>query len=298
MKRLSRSLKPSDISAPEAEKTPSRGGRPNTPLFFLILLGFFLLQSCGGKEATGVLETPHPVTDQWGKTREYRVYPPPVSGKVPLLVYFHGVMSENFRDIPTLKNYTGSPVEETGLIPFARANGILLVVPRPAYSYVFLGKRVQGWLPFEKEMDGIEKMIETVIAEFPVDEREVYLAGISAGAGICHQLANRNPERYNAILSHSQGYVGDGDRLLVPPKAGPGFGVVFCCNRGDYANLIAICESSEEKYRTAGYRTALLKNLPPEDHSWSKKSNRRFWRYLKQLGQYTHHSTQRSGSHP
>ena len=217
-----------------------------------------------------------------------------------MLVYFHGVMSDGFQEIPTLKGYTGSPVEETGLIQFARANGILLVVPKPAYTYLFLDKKARGWLPFEKEMDGIEKMIETVIAEFPVDEQEVYLAGISAGAGICHQLANRNPNRYNAVLSHSQGYVGegDGDRVLSPPQAGPGFGVVFCYNRGDYPNLIAICEESEEKYRTAGYRTALLKNLPPMDHSWSKQSNRRFWRYLKELGQYTRQSTQRSGSHP
>jgi predicted esterase len=215
-----------------------------------------------------------------------------------MIVYFHGVMSDGFRDIPTLKGYTGSPVEETGLIQFARNNGILLVVPSPAYSYVFLDKEARGWLPFEKEMDGIEKIIETVMDRYPVDANGVYLAGISAGAGMCHQLANRNPERYNAILSHSQGYVDEKGLPLTPGNPGPRFGVVFCTTRGDYDNLIAICEESAERYRHAGYRTAVLKDLPPLSHSWSKESNRRFWRYLKELGQYTGQSTQRSGSQP
>jgi hypothetical protein len=170
------------------------------------------------------------------------------------------------------------------LVGFCRQNNIILIVPESVYTYEFLKQKATGWLPFEKECDGIEKMIDRVIHEYPVSRNHIYLYGISAGAGICHQLANRRPEFYNAILSHSQGYTTSQGALLKPAARGPQFGVVFGYNRGDYDNLIDICIKSEQIYREAGYRTVLLKNLPPKNHSWSRESNRRFWRYVTSVG--------------
>ena len=199
------------------------------------------------------------------------------------MVYFHGVMSEGFKSIPALKNYTGSPVEQTGLIEFCKRQGIILLVPRSAYRYTFLDQEATGWLPFNKEIDGIEKMIDLVVEKYPVSSKDIYLVGISAGAGMCHHLANHRPDFYGAIFSHSQGYVNKNNRLLKPAVKGPGFGVVFCYTLGDYDNLIKICVESEKIYRQAGYLTVMLKNLSPESHSWDRASNRRFWRYLQKV---------------
>ena len=244
----------------------------------------FIFQSCEKSESYQVLDTPFKVLDSYGQKRIYRIYFPKIKkNKLPLLVYFHGVRSEGFKDIPTLQNYTGSPVEETGLIGFCRIKGIVLLVPEPAYTYMFLGKRSRGWLPFEKEMNGIEKLIDLVVEKYPINRGNIYLAGISAGAGFCHHLANHRPEFYSAILSHSQGFLDEKGDILNPRHPGPKFGVLFCYTRGDYQNLIKIATLSEEKYRSSGYKTALLKNLPPLNHSWSKESNSRFWRYLQQL---------------
>jgi pimeloyl-ACP methyl ester carboxylesterase len=140
-----------------------------------------------------------------------------------------------------------------------------------------------GWL-IDKEIDGVEKVIDTVIARYPVDRGRVFLAGLSAGAGISHYLANRRPGFYSAIVSHSQAYVSQAGMVLPPAVKGPQFGVVFCYNSGDYKNLIRICIDSERIYRASGYRTILLRDLPPQGHAWSAVNNGRFWKLLNRLG--------------
>jgi hypothetical protein len=236
------------------------------------------------RSAGQVLETPYAVTDDSGNAREYRLFLPARKGRIPLMIYFHGVISPEFKRIPSLKNYTGSPVEETGLIPFCREQGIALLVPKARYEYTFLKCRSAGWLT-EKEIDGVEKIIDAVVAHYPVDRGRIYLAGISAGAVFSHYLANRRPRFYDAVLSHSQAYVSPEGVVLRPGERGPRFGVVFCYNEGDYKNLIAFCVESERIYREDGYRTTLLRDLPPRGHAWSSSNNALFWKLLRSLGQ-------------
>jgi pimeloyl-ACP methyl ester carboxylesterase len=253
----------------------------------LVLAGILLSAvSCGRPSAPGkTLETPFPVIDASGNPREYRLFWPAQSGApLPLLVYFHGVISPEFRTIPSLRKYTGSPVEETGLIEFCQARRIALLVPKAQYEYTFLGRLAKGWA-IEKEIDGVEKIIDTVIEHYPVDRSGIYLAGISAGAVFSHNLANRRPHFYGAVLSHSQAYVSPEGIVLRPAEKGPRFGVVFCYNIGDYKNIIALCEESERIYREDGYRTILLRDLPPHGHAWSSPNNARFWKLLRSLGQ-------------
>jgi len=260
-------------------------------LIILLLACFSLsFHMCcdNGTDTYRILDTPVPITDRLGNQRDYRLYLPAASGEIPLLVYFHGVQSEGFKKIPALKNYTGSPVEETGLIRDCKINKIALLVPVARYRYQFLNCSSKGWSPFSKEMDGLEKIIDAVVEKYPISKKEIYLAGISAGAVISHHLANRRPNFYNSILSHSQGYIDEDNNLLQPAVPGPRFGVIICYTQGDYKDLLPICIESENIYRKNGYRTILLKDLPPSDHSWDKQSNRRFIKYLKQLGQFTH----------
>ncbi len=252
-----------------------------TALALMIVFTF----GCRGTPRAGrVLETPFAVTDDSGNAREYRLFLPGKKGRVPLMLYFHGVISPEFKRIPSLRNYTGSPVEETGLIPFCREQGIALLVPKARYEYTFLRCRSTGWLT-EKEIDGVEKIIDTVVAHYPVDRGRIYLAGISAGAVFSHYLANRRPRFYSAVLSHSQAYVSPEGVVLRPAEKGPRFGVVFCYNEGDYKNLIAFCLESERIYREDGYRTTLLRDLPPRGHAWSTPNNALFWKLLRSLGQ-------------
>jgi len=251
----------------------------------LLVLALSSAFSCGRAPREGqALKTPFPVTDRGGNSREYRLFLPDVAdAPLPLLVYFHGVISPGFKTIPGLKEYTGSPIEETGWIPFCRARRIVLLVPEALYEYVFLKQTSKGW-PTEKELDGVEKIIDTVVEKFPIDRTRIYLAGISAGAVFSHFLANHRPSFYSAIVSHSQAYVSERNEVLDPAVRGPQFGVVFCYNIGDYRQLIGFCVKSEEIYRGAGYRTILLPDLPPRGHAWSAPNNARFWKLLQRLG--------------
>ncbi len=250
-----------------------------------ILLAALSVTGCRNGEDSQILQTPYAVTDDSGNPREYRLFLPGGRRPVPLIVYFHGVISPEFKEIPSLKKYTGSPVEETGLIPFCHERGIALLVPTALYEYTFLKRPSKGWLT-EKEIDGVEKIIDTVVEHYPIDKNGIYLAGISAGAVFSHYLANRRPRFYSAVLSHSQAYVSPEGVVLRPAEKGPRFGIVFCYNVGDYKNLIAFCEESERIYREDGYRTVLLRNLPPRGHVWSSPNNARFWELLRTLSHW------------
>ncbi|MGB7295506.1 MAG: hypothetical protein WBC70_07940 [Candidatus Aminicenantales bacterium] len=250
----------------------------------MILLAAVSVTGCRDGQDFQSLETPYAVTDDSGNPRDYRLFLPGGRRPVPLIVYFHGVISPGFKKIPSLKNYTGSPVEETGLIPFCGDHGIALLVPTALYEYTFLECPSKGWL-IPKEIDGVEKIIDTVVERYPVVGGRIYLAGISAGAVFSHYLANRRPRSYSAVLSHSQAYVSPEGVVLRPAKKGPQFGVVFCYNAGDFKNLIAFCEESERVYREEGYRTILLRDLPPQGHAWSSPNNARFWKLLRSLDQ-------------
>jgi len=249
----------------------------------------FWFSGCQKKPGQTVLNTPHKVVDSFGKQREYRLFYPIVNSgfRVPLLVYFHGVRSECFKQFPGLRNYTGSPVEETGLIEFCKNNNIALLVPEPAYEYKFHNCMCKGWSPFDKELDGVEKMIDLVVEKYSISEKRIFLSGLSAGAAFCFHIANRKPERYNSILSHGQGSLYEDLRYLMPTQPGPKFGVLLAYTKGDYKNLIEICQETEKIYKENNYKVLLLKDLPPENHRWSETSNELFWKYLNELGQYT-----------
>jgi predicted esterase len=150
-------------------------------------------------------------------------------------------------------------------------------------------------VPFNKEIDGIEKIINLVIEKYSIEKKEIFLAGLSAGAGLTFHLANRRPHYYNAILSHSQGSIHEDLRYLEPSVRGPKFGVLLAYTKGDYTNLIKICIETERIYTAHNYRVILLKDLPPKSHRWSNTTNTMFREYLNRLGQYSNESSKKSG---
>ncbi len=241
-----------------------------------------LLISCG--KGFVKLKNPINIKDDYGKTRNYKLYIDTKLEDRPLFVYFHGVISKDFKTITALKSYTGSPVEETGLIEFCKKKKIALLVPEPSYEFRFLGKKAKGWSPFVKESNGIEKMIDGVVKKYCINRKKIFLLGISAGAVFSHFLANKRPSKYTAILSHSQGYTDESGKLLIPLKRNAKkFGVLFVYTKGDYENLKAICEKSYLNYKTKGYKTIILRNLPVMSHKWVNSYNSKFYLYLLKL---------------
>jgi len=246
---------------------------------------FLFFSGCGTSTPT-VLNNPVRIVDAEGMVRNYTLYLPGKGNgeELPLLVYFHGVRSGEFKNIAVLKGYTGSPVSETGLIAFCRVNHIALLEILPSYSYKFMNVEAAGWSPIDREISGIETCIDAVAGNYNISQDNIYLAGISAGAVISHHLANRRPGRYRAVLSHSQAYINEKNEILTPTPGRGKFGVVFCYTAGDYENLKQLCESSYKVYKENGFEAVILRNLPPLSHMWSNSTNGRFWRLLQKTG--------------
>jgi len=264
----------------------SQSNLKNSFLFralLIIIIELFLFSACNFKRATfQCLNTPYSVIDQNDNKRTYRLFIDRSKKDSPLMVYFHGVISPEFKKIPTLKGYTGSPVEETGLISFCKINQIALLVIDPLYEYNFLNCRAKGWL-INQELPGAEKVIDLVVENFSIDKKNIFLAGISAGASFCHHLANNRPDFYAGIISHSQAYVSQDGKLLKPKVKGPRFGVLFTYNKNDYPQLIDFCQKSWAIYRQEKYRTTLIPDVLPPGHTWSKMNNYRFWKMINKL---------------
>lgn len=269
--------------------------RVTNKFFTLLLIPILLIStvvffnSCTPQKNGGaVLHTPFEIVDKFGNKREYRVFLPPAAGDkaLPLLVYFHGVWSEEFKEkVPALRNYTASPVEETGLIELSREKKFVLLVPEAYYELKALRNcTAKGW-KMDEEIDGTEKIIDKIASEYNISKQEIYLAGISAGAVLCHHLANKRPNCYAAVLSHSQAYTNKEGKGKVrrPAVKGPQFGVLFAYTKGDYADLIKYCKESYNIYKEYGYRTELLRDLPPLSHTWAARSNEKFWYLLQKL---------------
>jgi hypothetical protein len=126
-------------------------------VYMIIFLAF--VPTCKKIENYKILETPFSVIDKFGNKRTYTIYLPEkeIHRKTPLLVYFHGVRSECFKKYAGLKNYTGSPVEETGLIEFCKSDKIVLLAPEPRYEYKFLNCRCKGWFLSIRKSMGLKR---------------------------------------------------------------------------------------------------------------------------------------------
>jgi pimeloyl-ACP methyl ester carboxylesterase len=255
-------------------------------LFFcLSVIVLISLENCQSDNTfEPVVSSPLEIIDKNGWQRNFRLFfPEKKTSNLPLLVYFHAVASAEFAEkVPSLRHYHPSFIEVTGLIDFCREQKIVLLVPDALYEYDFLGCKAKGWV-IKDEMNGIEMMIDQVVEKYKLDKKGVYLAGISAGAVLSHYLANRRPKKYQAILSHSQGYDDGYANPKMPDNRGPKFGVLFVFNKGDYPNLIQLCLGSKKLYDQKNYKTQLIPDVLPQGHAWSAENNSLFWKTLREL---------------
>lgn len=241
-------------------------------LISIIVQSFFCINS-----TNDFISTPHKIYDKYGNFHEYKIFiPNKIKKPYTLLVYFHGVISKDFKKIPGLKNYDGSPVEKTKLINLAKKHRFILLAPSPIYRYRFLNCNARGWV-INKEIDGIEKLIDYYSKKYEI--KNIFLAGISAGAILTHYLADKR-NIYKGIISHSQGYEDGRGGVVKPKQKNIKYKVIFLYNKGDYKNIINIVEKSYKLYKRAKYPTFILRNVLPKGHQWSFYNNYKLWKLI------------------
>jgi polyhydroxybutyrate depolymerase len=193
-------------------KTERAGSFLFLPTFKRKLLGFLLgilFVATGARAATGTFIDSTMVWD--GVTRYYEVYLPPVLPKnPPMLLMLHGTSFEVPPDSPITKNW--------GWLPVANQYQFILVKPASTrnpksgqwnWNAYFMDAAFPS--PAPDDVGFLRQLIINLTAQYNVDPKRVYVAGMSSGGQMTHRVA--------AIISASGTIVG---QLAPPPIALPG----------------------------------------------------------------------------
>lgn len=127
---------------------------------------------------------------------EYWLYTPPTRGSKPpaLMVMLHGC-----------KQSAEVLAHGTRMNALADREGFIVLYPeQPRRAHP---QCCWHWYDPEhvgaREADGISRLVEQTIAQTGADPSRVYLAGLSAGAGLAGLMALRHPELFAALALHS-----------------------------------------------------------------------------------------------
>ncbi|MBO6523867.1 MAG: dienelactone hydrolase family protein [Balneolaceae bacterium] len=118
------------------------------------------------------------------QTMQYLFYTPSeTSEKMPLVVFLHGG-GEGGTDIEKVKIH-GIPK----LIAGGKDFPFYMIAPQNPYARGFWNDRA------------VDKIVDHIISEFPIDTSRVYLAGLSRGGYGVWRMAINNPGKYAAMIS-------------------------------------------------------------------------------------------------
>ena len=142
----------------------------------------------------------------------YGLYLPPQSpssqpvATLPLVVMLHGCTQ-------TANEFANS----TQMNALAAKKGFAVLYPQQSAAH----DRRRCWRWYQKstqqggaDTDAVMHLIRKVISQHPIDTNRVYLAGLSAGAGLAHSIALHFPHYFAAVALHSAPVFGVADNAL------------------------------------------------------------------------------------
>jgi poly(hydroxyalkanoate) depolymerase family esterase len=138
------------------------------------------------------------VTDQKGHERNYKLYVPSSrnSGPVPLVVMLHGCGEDP--DIFAESTQMNEQAEREGFLVLYPAQG-LTANPTRCWNWFLPANQSRG----NGEPAEIVALVNEVAKTYPVDRKQVYVAGLSAGASMSAILAACYPDVFAAAGIHA-----------------------------------------------------------------------------------------------
>ena len=168
----------------------------------LVLDGIVLTRSIHASEANAARNGPGEFIGRShthaGLTRRYQLFVPPehAGRALPLVVMLHGC-TQNPDDFAA----------GTGMSERALVQGFFVLYP--AQSQDASPQRCWNWFKRNHQLRGsgepalLADMTQAVMAEYGIDARRVYIAGLSAGGAMAHIVATAYPEIFAAVGVHS-----------------------------------------------------------------------------------------------
>jgi predicted peptidase len=130
-------------------------------------------------------------SESGGGLYHYRLYVPPGAGKtarLPLLIWLHG-NEDPQNKTPNLR-WLHLVFEATGDSP-----PLFILAPQRSADEAWFSSVEDSADP----LTATYKILEQVLAKYPVDPDRIYLCGVSTGGTACWELACRHPERFAAL---------------------------------------------------------------------------------------------------
>jgi predicted peptidase len=135
-------------------------------------------------------------------TLDYLLHLPPGYGEVegpwPMIYFLHGA-GERGDDVTKLLKH-----------------GIPKIVERdPEFPFIALSPQCpqESWWPLEVE--ALHRLLEEIVARYDVDERRIYLTGISMGGYGSWRLGSAYPERFAAVVPICGGMEGPAQQVCA-----------------------------------------------------------------------------------
>jgi poly(hydroxyalkanoate) depolymerase family esterase len=169
----------------------------------------------------------------------------PVSGLAPLMVVLHG-FSSSAKDVEQVTRFS----------EWADRKGFYVLYPEAQDPQVW----TRSWTyylpehqsPHRGESKYIIDYVEEIIKTYAVDPRQVYLAGMSAGASMASILVSCYPDVFKGVAFHSgtsYGLSSTWKEALIDLKAGPAEwrSPNRTCNPGSFQGKIMIFHGTEDR---------------------------------------------------
>lgn len=153
------------------------------------------------REAPRAAESPHFIRGQYADgfgTRDYKLFIPPnaAAAPLPLVVMLHGCTQD-----------PDDFAAGTGMNEAAAAQGFYVLYP--AQTQNANAQRCWNWFKHNHQQRGrgepalLAGMTRSVMAEYPIDPKQVFVAGLSAGGAMAAILGDAYPELFAAVGVHS-----------------------------------------------------------------------------------------------
>lgn len=166
--------------------------------------------------------------------------------KAPLLVALHGCL-----------NTAEAMEEETGFSELAEKYGFYVLYPEPYMGEDESKGCFEFYSPESQKVGGgdaaaVVNRVQSIVAEYNLDEKRVFVAGMSAGSSLIPVLINCYPDVFQGAAMHSgmgYGLVSTWQESLWVAKIGPKKNKTRnnSCQSDDYKGKIFLIQGTKDK---------------------------------------------------